>query len=78
MTHLLHETAEVAGDGNEKMTRLRGTLTRKGRNSTASQGLELYRAYKPYPSPFLLALLVLDFIGSLRGPVALFILKALG
>ena len=33
-----------------KMTRLRGTLARKGRNGLASQGLYYYRAsIRPYP-----------------------------
>jgi hypothetical protein len=32
-----------------QMTRLRGTLTRKGRNGSASQGLYCYRAsFRPY------------------------------
>ncbi|MEA1962062.1 MAG: hypothetical protein U9N81_12480, partial [Bacillota bacterium] len=34
-----HAAFDVAGVGNGKMTRLRGTLTRKGRNGKASQGL---------------------------------------
>ncbi|MCL5058429.1 MAG: hypothetical protein M1130_10685 [Actinobacteria bacterium] len=41
---------DVAGAGDGKMTRLRGTMTRKGGNSLASKGLHFTT---PAPRPYL-------------------------